>query len=342
MHDRWIAIAALAACMAIGGCTRARQDLQSSQAVKHYVKGQMLADEGDYEAALAELARAARMDPNLSVAHAAIGDIHRNRGDYSLARNSYETACQTNPYAFRPHYNLGVIYQTLAVAAKKASEVTDLLRRATHVYLRAVALEPEDFDAHLNLSACYFSMGKLPLAEKYCKAAIALNPKRPEAYSNLGIIYDSQGQSYQAIKAYRDSLELDVHQPKLLLNLGAAYVRQGRLRSAAQALEMAVDEDPASAEGWQQLGTCRYHLKQYGTALECYRKSIACDPDNAAAHRGLGVVYMTQFVLDRQQAELRNKALSAWHASLEINPNQRDIVNLVRKYTSKPTAGPSL
>jgi len=281
------------------------------------------------------------MDPNLSVAHAAIGDIHRNRGDYASARPSYEKACETDPYAFKPHYNLGVVYQTLAGAARKAGEAVDLLRRATHVYLRAVALEPEDFDAHLNLSACYFSLGKLPLAEKYCKAAIALDPRRAEAYSNLGVIYDSQGQSYQAIKAYRDSLELDVHQPRLLLNLGAAYVRQGRMKSAAQVLETAIREDPASAEAWQQLGTCRYHLRQYLPALECYRKSIARDPDNAAAHRGLGVVYMTQYVLDRQQAELREKALSAWHASLEIDPDQRDIIRLVRKYTIKP-AGPSL
>lgn len=341
MHNRWIVIIVLAACVAVVGCKWARQDLESKQAVKSFVKGQMLAERGEYEAALAELARAARMDPNLSIAHAAIGDIHRNRGDFSLARISYEKACETNPYAFKPHYNLGVVYQSLAAAATKAGQITDLLRRAANVYLRAVALEPEDFDAHLNLSACYYAMGKLPLAEKYCKAAIALEPRRAEAYSNLGIIYDSQGQSYQAIKAYRDSLELDVHQPKLLLNLGAAYVRQGRLKPAAQTLEMATREDPGSAEAWQQLGTCRYHLKQYGPSLDCYRKAIACDPSNAAAHRGMGVVYMTQYVLDREQAELREKALSAWHASLEINPNQRDILSLVRKYTARPV-GPSL
>jgi len=341
MQDRRIAVTALALCAAVGGCTQARRDFESKQAVAHYVKGQMLADEGDFEAALGELAEAARMDPNLSVAHAAIGDIHRNRGDFPLARVSYEKACRSNPYAFKPHYNLGVVCQTLAAAADKAAEVADLLRQAANMYLRAVALEPRDFDSHLNLSACYFSMGKLALAEKYCKAAIALQPRRPEAYSNLGIIYDSQHQSYQAIKAYRDSLELDVHQPKLLLNLAAAYVRQGRLGPAAQALEMAVREDAASAEAWQQLGTCRYHLKRYDQALDCYRKAIACDPDNAAAHRGLGVVYMTQYVLDRQKADLREKALSAWHASLEINPNQADIIHLVRKYAAKPSE-PSL
>ena len=290
MRTRRIAMWALAACAAAGmtGCQQATHNLQEKMAISHYVQGQILADKGEYDAALAELAEAAKISPDLSVAWAAMGDIHRNRGDFSLARVSYEKACQSNPYAFKPHYNLGVVYQTLAAAATKAQEVTDYLRQAANTYLRAVALEPDDFDAHLNLSACYYSLGKYDLSEKYCKAAIALNPQRAEAYSNLGIIYDSQGQIYQAIKAYRDSLELDTHQPKLLMNLGAAYVKQGRLKPAIQTFRMATDEDPASDEAWQQLGTCQYHLKEYDQAVESYNKAISCNPDSAPALRGLG------------------------------------------------------
>ena len=341
MHTRRIAIWALALSMAATlGCQQARQ-FQNKLAIDHYVQGQLLADKGQLDAALAELAKAAKLAPNLSVAYAAMGDIHRNRGDYSLARVSYEKACETNPYSFKPHYNLGVVYQSLAAAATKAEEIAEYFRQAANVYLRATALAPDDFDSHLNLSACYYCLGKYDLAEKYCKAAIALDPKRPEAYSNLGIIYDSQGQDYQAIKAYRDSLELDVHQPKLLMNLGVTYVKQGRLKSALQTFQMAAREDPNSPDAWEQMGTCQYHLKDYDQALQSYQKAIDCDASNAAALRGLGVVYMTQYVLDHDKAELREKALSAWHASLELNPNQKDIVELVRKYAAKP-ADPNL
>jgi superkiller protein 3 len=341
MQTRRIAIWALALGLAATfGCQQVRQ-FQNKLAIDHYVRGQLLADQGQLDAALAELAKAAKIAPNLSVAYSAMGDIHRNRGDYGLARVSYEKACETNPYSFRPHYNLGVVYQSLAAAAGKAEEIADYFRKAANVYLRATALAPEDFDSHLNLSACYYSMGKYDLAEKYCKAAIALDAKRPEAYSNLGIIYDSQGQDYQAIKAYRDSLELDVHQPKLLMNLGVTYVKQGRLKPALHAFQMAAGEDPNSPDAWEQLGTCQYHLKDYEGALQSYQKAIERDQSSAAALRGLGVVYMTQYVLDHHKAELREKALAAWHASLELNPNQKDIVELVRKYAVKP-ADPNL
>jgi len=340
MPTRRIAIwLAAAAGLATAGCQL--EEASRQQAVDHFVRGQLLADGGDTEAALKELAEAIKSDPDLSVAHSAIGDIHRKRGDYQLARQSYQTACQVNPYSFRPHYNLGVVYQVLADAAETIERGREYLREAVGTYLRATLLDPEDFETNLNLSACYFSLGKTALAEKHCKAAIALKPDNPQAHSNLGIIYDSQGRTYQAIKAYKDSLELDVHQPKLLMNLGAAYLGQGRLGSALKAFELATREDPNSAAVWEQLATCHYHRKELDLALKAYRKATSLDPRNAAAHRGIGVVYMTRFVTDRKKVELRDKALAAWHVSLELKPNQEDIVRLVRKYTPKVT-GPDL
>ncbi len=324
----------------LGGC-QMMTAIERRQAVDHYVEGQLLADQGDLDAALAELARAVRTDPNLSVAHSAIGDIHRKRGDNALARVSYRKACDTNPYAFRPHYNLGVVCQVLSATAETVSKAEAYLREAVEVYLRATTLEPEDFDTNLNLGACYYSLGKYTLAEKYCKAAIALRGDSAEAHSNLGIIYDSQGRLYEAIKAYKDSLEIDVHQPKLLMNLGSTYLRQGRLDSAMRAFEMAAREDPDSADAWAQLGTCHYRRKEYDEALSAYLRAVELDDASAAAHRGLGVVYMTQYLLDRTEGHLKDKALASWHRSLEIEPDQEDVLALVRKYGERPT-GPEL
>ena len=339
MRRRLMTILLAAAGAAAGGCRF--EEIRQKEAVGHFVRGQLLADEGDMAAALRELARAVRADPDLSVAHSAMGDIHRKRGDYPLAHRCYQQACDANPYAFRPHYNLGVVCQALAEAAKAVKQTEEYLREAVAVYLRAVTLEPDDFDTNLNLGACYYSLGKHAMAEKYCKAAIALKPDSPEAYSNLGIIYDSQGRIYEAIKAYKDSLEIDVHQPKLLMNLGSTYMRQDRLKLASQSFELATREDPDSADAWEQLGTCRYHRKGYDDALAAYQKAIELDASHAAAHRGVGVVYMTKYILDPKDTALRDKALAAWHASLELEPDQDDIVKLVRKYSPKVT-GPDL
>lgn len=302
-------------------------------AIDHYVAGRMAMDRQDYEAALAELAKAVRTDPKLSIAYAAMGDIHRKQGDNRQAAGAYEQACNTNPYAFRPHYNLGVTYKMLSDAARTAKSAGNYLRKAVQVYLRAVMLKPKDFDTNLNLSTCYFQMDKYDLAEKYCKSAIKLDPKNPFAYSNLGTIHDAQDRYYDAIKAYKDSLELDINQPMLLLNLGTTYIRLGRYKEAINAFEMATVKDPNLSAAWEQIGACRFLQKKWDEAIKAYQRAIGIDSQSATAYRGLGVVYMTQFITAGKNTSLRDKALAAWNRSLELDSSQSDLLRLVRKYT---------
>ncbi|HET6427322.1 MAG TPA: tetratricopeptide repeat protein [Phycisphaerae bacterium] len=325
---RFIAVAVLS-LSALTGC----QMILAEAAVDHYVAGKLAAESENYQLALAELARAVRFDPGLSLAHTAIGDIHRKQGNCAMAAVAYENACQVNAYAFRPHYNLGVTYQMLAQQAKGDDAMTAYIAKAIHTYLRAVTIRPKDFDANLNLSACYFQQGKFELAVQYCAASTAIDPKNPFAFSNLAIIHEAQGKPYDAIGAYRKSLELDEHQPKIWLNLGTTYARIGRMPQALNAFGFAAREDPRWPVPWVQMGSCHFHMKQWDQALAAYTKALELDGDCAEAHRGLGVIYMSRYVVDRTLTDMRDKALDSWTRSLELDSSQQDLVNLVRKYT---------
>lgn len=315
--------------LAAAGCT------PQQQAEDHYINGLLLAQQDQEDAALAELAAAIKENPNLSVAHAAVGDIYRKRGDYTQARKSYEIACLGDPYAFRPHYNLGITYQSLAGAAKAVEQTEQWLRDAVKVYLRAAAIDPSDFDTNLNLSACYFQLGKYDLAEQYCQDAIKINPQSPQAHGNLGTIYDGQNKYHDAVREYKASLELDSSQPILLLNLGTTYMRQGHYRSAIGALEAAAREDANCANAYEQLGACHFHLREYDKALTAYNRSIELDDQSSSAHRGMGVVRMAQFILEPAHTDYRDEALASWRRSLELQPNQEDLLHLVQKYEPK-------
>jgi tetratricopeptide (TPR) repeat protein len=273
----------------------------------------------------------------MMAAHTTIGDIHRHQGRYDQAADAYEQACRLEPYAFRPHYDLGVTYQFLAGAAKTAKAAGEYLRKAVSVYVRAVTLRPHDFDTNLNLSACYFQQGKYALAEEYCMAAIRINGHSPFAYSNLGIIYSAQNRPEDAIRAYNQSLEIDMHQPKLLLNLGSTNMRLGRFKKAIRFFELSAEQDPSSAAPWVHIGTCHYHQRSWPQALAAYENAIQIDPGSAAGWRGVGVVHMTQFVVDRQNTHLHDEALQAWGRSLRLDPNQPDLIRLVEKYTARPS-----
>ena len=329
-------VVALAACT-LAGC----QYRLSEYGLHHYIAGKLAADRQDYRTALAELTKAVAIDPKLTAAYTATGDLYRKQGQYEKAAAAYERACALDAYAFRPHYNLGVTYQLLAQSAGGAGLFAEYIAKAVRVYLRAVTIRPHDFDANLNLSACYFQQGKYDLAEQYCRASMALSPDNPHARANLAVIYDAQNRPYDAIRAYRQSLERDAHQPSVLFQLGLTYMRVNRLRDALNAFELAARQDPRWPAPWVQIGTCRFYQKQYDAALAAYTKAIELDRNCDEGYRGLGVVYMTQYIQDPAKAALRDKALAAWNRSLELDPNQEDLRKLVAKYTPRLT-GPGL
>jgi tetratricopeptide (TPR) repeat protein len=320
----------------LAGCQG--RSLLHGMARQRFVRGQLLAESGDNERALAELQRAVAMEPNLSVAHTAIGDIHRRQGDYQQARSSYQKACLSDPYAFRPHYNLGVTYQELSRSAEKYTQAQEFLIYAVQVYLRAAAIEPQDFDTNLNLSACYYELQKISLAEQHCRRAVELRPDSRYAHSNLGTICQKQGRLEEAIRAYKKSLELDTSQTEVVLKLASAYFQQGRVELALDYYAFAADQDPSLSEPWERIGACCYHLGKIERARDAFEKALKRDPRSADAHRGLGVIHMRGYLHDRSRTDLRDRALECWRASLRCRPGQPRLRELLEKYAPEPIA----
>jgi len=358
MDMRWAALAGLLVATTAGcGALDPQQ-----RAVAHFVQAQLLIEQNELDAALLELAEALKADPDLAIAHTIAGDVHRRRGDYERARLSYEVACRKNPYAVRAHYNLGVTYQMLAAATDVAERVERLFRLAVGVYLHVLELDADDFDTNVNLSACYYSLDELDLAEKYCLAAIGINRAQvaeaekiddPEAraarvgqlnrqgapaHCNLGIICDAQGRTWDAIRAYKASLELDPTQPNLWLNLGMTRMRQGKLKDAIRNFRQAARYNGADIDLWEQMGICQYRLRQFSQALQTFQRAAKLAPDRASVHRALGVVYMSQFILDRNREDLRDRGLAAWRSSLEIDPDQDRLKKLLDRYLPRRVA----
>ena len=323
-------ILALIIALAAAGC---HSDVPIHGAIDHYVSGRLLIDKGQFADGLEELTRAVKIDPELSVAHTAIGDIHHSRSKFERACRSYQAACRANRYSFDPHYKLGATYQELSRLVTAARD--RLLRLAVQAYLRAVELGSEDFNANLSLSTCYFELGKYDLAEQYCQAAIGIDGKSHQAYANLGAIHDSQNRLYPAIRAYMASLELNSRQPKLLLNLGSTYMRQKRYRSALETFRMAVEQAPGDADAWVQIGACQYRLRDFAKALQAYERALSLDAGSDSAYHGIGVVQLQMFLMDRTKTHLRDEGLQALSTSLKIKPNQKDVIRLLKTYTPR-------
>ena len=81
--------------------------------------------------------------------------------------------------------------------------------KARAAYQRALEVNPEHTDAHINLGCLDHEDGALASAENHYRAATRLRPADPTAHFDLAIVLEDQGRAKEAAEAYRDALAAD-------------------------------------------------------------------------------------------------------------------------------------
>jgi tetratricopeptide (TPR) repeat protein len=74
---------------------------------------------------------------------------------------------------------------------------------AQALYERAIALDPECFEAHFNLGNIHHDLGRYPRAVVCYRAAVALNPGYADAHFYLAVTFEKTGQSADAKPHWR-------------------------------------------------------------------------------------------------------------------------------------------
>jgi len=75
-------------------------------------------------------------------------------------------------------------------------------------YGRAIALNPDNGDAHFNLAMLLGPQNRIDEAIAHLQRAIAINPQHGEAHRNLAVAYGLQGRLDDAIAHARTALRI--------------------------------------------------------------------------------------------------------------------------------------
>ncbi len=135
----------------------------------------------------------------------------------------WEGVAAKSPAKFRPHYNLGVLYD-------KQGRLTD----AVTELLTAIRLEPDNAKAHNNLGYIYGKQNHLEEAVKELKVAIRLDPNHYLAYKNLQTAYEHLGEFDEAERARKDADAVSHYEKGRLL------AKQGHLEEAIRELQTSI------------------------------------------------------------------------------------------------------
>jgi tetratricopeptide (TPR) repeat protein len=181
-----------------------------------------------------------------------------------------------------PQYSFG--WKVLGAIFNASGKLHDALKAKQ----KAVALEPNDTEAHFNLGNTLKELGRLVDAEASYRMAIALKPDYAEAHYNLGNTLKELARLADAEASYRMAITLKPDYAEVYSNLGNALNELGRLVDAEASYRMAIALKPDFAEAHYNLGNTLKDLGRLVDAEASYRQAITLKPDYAEAHYNLG------------------------------------------------------
>jgi tetratricopeptide (TPR) repeat protein len=103
---------------------------------------------------------------------------------------------------------------------------------AERAYLKALELDPEMSDAHLNLGKLYHDAGMLEKSEAHYRAAVECSPHDAAPYFNLGVLLEDLKRPQEAARCYQEALDRDSDFADAHYNLGLLLESFGNKKDA--------------------------------------------------------------------------------------------------------------
>lgn len=320
-------IGSAAACALLAGCGGGgpREAAGTAPAVTeargHADSAEDRVRHGDLQGALAEFSRAIAENPNFVRARAGMGDIYRIQSDWARAALQYEAAATLQPDNAMLHYYIGLMLH-----------LQNRVSEAVSAYLYAYRIAPNHFETNLNLANAYYQLDDLEQARAHAQRAVALRPDDGNARFTLGEIYATQGLHEEAVTEFQQAAELLEITPRLLTSWAESLLALERYAEAKNVLERLAREAPGP---WAQerLGFAEFKLNNLDEAQAAFEAALALDPTYVPAINGVGVVELNRYVAsDKQDREAHARAIKRLQESLQLDPEQQQIKELLFRY----------
>ena len=295
--------------------TKASPDMKAA----HFTLGNIYAHEARFREAADEYAQVMRLDPADTEALRAGVKALVTVSAFQDALAPAQDFVRRKPTDPEGHTLLGAIYRGLGEYPKAEAELG-----------RAVAGNPNDFQAQYQLGFVLARNDKPKEALEHLKKAVALKPTESSAQFQLAAVLRTVGDSGQsnqvaeefkqakqqefkvsqlaakgnqaneylqagqpglAAGVYRQMLEIDPLSARTEYNLALALEATGDAKGGRKALEKAVELDAKMAVARGELGRLDLAAGDVAAARKWLESAVAIDPQLVSALGNLGVIY---------------------------------------------------
>ena len=148
----------------------------------------------------------------------------------------------------------------------------------------ALALDPNDADAHVHVGHALAIHGRYADAEAAYAEAVRLRPGHAEALNNWGVALAEQKRWAEADARYAEALRTRPFYADAANNRGVALMELGRYDGAATHFREALRIAPSYAETYSNLGNLFLRQQRPHDAIPEYRRALALRPDLPEVH----------------------------------------------------------
>ena len=206
-----------------------------SRSAPHNALGNVLAQQGDYAAAITHFERAILCGDlalaNLAKIHNGLANAQYQVGDHEAAIRNYEQAIALDYKYARAYNGLGMVLRA-----------TGRYDAATETFQRAINLENSYAAPYYGLGSIYSVTGRLAEAIQAYKAAIAREPDSALPYCSLAAIYQRQEREDEAAIQLNEAAKL-IDREKAY-NVACYAAIKGDSAAALDWLDRAIRETP--------------------------------------------------------------------------------------------------
>jgi tetratricopeptide (TPR) repeat protein len=248
-------------------------DIQSDQFDSLHLLGVILFQRGDPAAAVEQIDRALKKNPDDVAAH-------NNRGNALLALRRFDEAVASYDRALRlrPAYADALCNRGAALHALKRFD------EALAACDRSIALQPDYAEAHCNRGNTLRELRRHDEAVEACDRALALAPDFAEAHCNRGSALHALRRFDESLASFDRALALRPDYAEALCNRGAALHALKRFDEALVACDRSVALQPDYAPAHSNRGNTLRELRRHDEAVEACDRALALAPDLAEAH----------------------------------------------------------
>ena len=251
--------------------------------------------EGKYQNVLA-------IEPTLEIAALQLARCAVNRGDETAARLYFEALLRAFPQNYSAWLETGHLCRRQGVP-----------QQATASYERAIAVNPERFEAHIALARILEDNGHFDLAAPQYHRALATGGTAHTYFIHWSMAKYrlERGDASRALESIRQALLvtrlmqeslLDNERAELQIDLAAIMMRLGMTQEAYRAFERA--SIATEEKTLVRLAELSFQFNLWQEAQEVLKRNVELHPHSADAHWNLAHSYAESWQMEEALAEL--------------------------------------